>query len=83
MGEEFRVSAEKLEKRYNKLQEASEKIREEVEKEFSMKTKGLQQRLNDHKKEIKHTIKQIFPDTQDVSKHVLVLLYCNHLVAAC
>ena len=68
MEEEFRNSAETLQKRYNELQEENKKISEEVEREFRMKTKGIQQRLDDHKKEIEDTIKQITPDVQDVSK---------------
>ena len=67
MEEKFRNSAETLQKRYNELQEENKKIREGVEREFRMKTKGIQQRPDDHKKEIEDTVKQITPDVQDVS----------------
>jgi len=67
MGEEFRVSAEKLQKSNQDLQERNNKIKEDVEKEFKIKARDIEERLDDHRKEIESTIKQIIPDEQEVS----------------
>ena len=81
MGEEFRISAEKFQESFKELQERNNKLKEEIEEEFKIKTKGIREKVDEHRKEIESTIKQIIPDEHEVSvKQLNTSIYnCMHL----
>jgi len=63
-----------------KLQERYDKLREEVEEEFKIKTKSIHEKFYEQSKEIESAVRQIMPDEREVSIYVVIMSKYNLLI---